>query len=69
MLRSSNYVLKYVSIFEKIHMNLSFHDNKIGEILAILLLKTFFKHSKWNKMECFMEKFKYHHWILPKKLV
>ena len=42
MLRSWNYVFQCVPIFYKDHMNVSYHGNQIGEILAILLLKTFF---------------------------
>ena len=40
-------------IFYKDHMNMSFHGNQIEDIVAILLLKTFHWHSKWNKMERF----------------
>ena len=39
--------------FYKDHMNMSFHGNRIEDIVAILLLKTFHWHSKWNTMECF----------------
>ena len=49
MLRSSNYVFPFAPIFPKDHMNMSYHGNQI----AIFLLKTFFWHSKWNKMEHF----------------
>ena len=35
---------------------MSFHGNQIEDIVAILLLKTLYWHSKWNKME-FLENF------------
>ena len=51
MLGSSNYVFQCVPTFDKIHMNLSFYGNQIGEILEILLLKRSFSipnGTKWN---------------------
>ena len=51
MLRCLNYVFQCVSIFDKDHMNLSFHGNQIGEIVANLLLKHSFdipNGTKWN---------------------
>ena len=32
---------------------MGFHGNQIEDIVAILLFKTFYWHSKWKKMECF----------------
>ena len=50
MVRSSNYVFQCVPIVDKIHMNLSFHGNQIGEILAILLLKQSFNIPNGTKL-------------------
>ena len=40
-------------MFDKDDMNMGFHGNQIEDIVAISLLKTFYWHSKWNKMEHF----------------
>ena len=39
MQRSLNYVFHVVPTFDKDRMNMSFHGNQIGDIVAILLLK------------------------------
>ena len=53
MLRSLEHVFQIVPIFDKDHMNISFHGNQKEDIVAILLLKTFYWHSKRNKMDHF----------------
>ena len=52
-LRSDGHVFQIVPIFDKDHMNMSFHGNQIEYIVAILLLTMFYWHFKWNKMERF----------------
>ena len=49
MLRSRDHVFQIVLIFD--HMNMSSHVNQIGDIVGILLLKTFIgipNGTKWN---------------------
>ena len=56
MLRSRDHVFQIVPIFfYEDHMNTRFHGNQIEDIVASLLPKTFYWHSKWNKMERFGE--------------
>ena len=50
-------------------MNKSFHGNQIGDILAILLLKTFFLTFQIDQNGTFLDNFKYDYWILHEKLV
>ena len=48
---------------------MSFHGNQVEDIVAILLLKAFYWHSKWNKMEHFWKTLNMTTTFLHKKLV
>ena len=55
--------------FDKELMNMSFHGNQIGDIVAILLLKAFLLTFQMEQNETFLENSKYDYWILHKKLI
>ena len=58
-----------VPIFHKDCMNMSFHGNQRADIAAISLHKTFYSHSKWNKMKRFWKILSMTFGFYKKKLV
>ena len=61
MARSRDHGFQNVPIFDKDHMNMSFHGNQTEDIVAILLLKNVLMSFQMEQSGTFLENSAYDH--------